>query len=579
MRIKQIKAINFRTLKNLQIDLSQRYCTISGHNNAGKSSVIRIIGIIFGESNQRPWMLSDIDLSYDDDKTKWLKDDEPIFISSKVELSAADDSALISYMSRLLSKNFEEETIELEIQIEMDSRRDKNTKVFVNSEEIEKFKSRDIIQRMRAIENLFLHNSTTAQRDQVYRAGRPIYAYELHISPRDHQSIMEADTKLRREFRKTAKAHTSELNEMLQRLSGKIGVELSVETGTSRRVPMSVNLTDKNVEVSILDWGSGTQNRTKILMSLLQAHRLKRMDDQDSKTTPVIVVEEPESFLHPSAQAEFGHILQLLSEEMDIQIIVATHSPYMLNQAAPDANILLKRRISRSKNLETYIVDTSGDDWKVPYAEHLGIVPPEFDSWRDIITSKNNKVLMVEGEIDKSYFDYLRKEYPSLFPLPEDVEIVPYGGKDALKNTTILKFIINRMDEVFVTFDLDAAHEAKIAVSRLGLEEGKDFLAIGIDKPGKQAIEGLLPDRILSRVYGREVDLVMASQSANSTDRKSAKNKIKQILLDEFKSSGPYEPAEIKSLSTIAKTIAKKFSKAALQSVSTLEKIEAIVDI
>jgi len=41
-----------------------------------------------------------------------------------------------------------------------------------------------------------------------------------------------------------------------------------------------------------------------------------------SKITPVIIIEEPESFLHPSAQAEFGRVLHDFAEEFQVQVIV-----------------------------------------------------------------------------------------------------------------------------------------------------------------------------------------------------------------------------------------------------------------
>ncbi len=34
-----------------------------------------------------------------------------------------------------------------------------------------------------------------------------------------------------------------------------------------------------------------------------------------------------------------------------------------------------------------------------PFADHLGIVPEEFMSWRDVIASGNKCLLLVEGEL------------------------------------------------------------------------------------------------------------------------------------------------------------------------------------
>src|SRR3990167_975721 len=97
---------------------------------------------------------------------------------------------------------------------------------------------------------------------------------------------------------------------MLGRLSEKYDVEFSQPEGyETRHMPLGINLKDKHVEVPLNDWGSGTQNRTHILMAILQAHRIKTKESPEEKITPIVVIEEPESFLHPSAQAEFGRIL------------------------------------------------------------------------------------------------------------------------------------------------------------------------------------------------------------------------------------------------------------------------------
>lgn len=78
--------------------------------------------------------------------------------------------------------------------------------------------------------------------------------------------------------------------------------------------------------------------------------------------------------------------------------------------------------------------------------------------------------------------------------LAEDIEIVPYGGKDSLKNTSLVQFVLSKFDQVFVTYDLDADTEVRSALMRLGLKENQDFLALGVNVPGKDCCEGLLPD-------------------------------------------------------------------------------------
>lgn len=256
----------------------------------------------------------------------------------------------------------------------------------------------------------------------------------------------------------------------------------------------------------------------------------------ENKTTPVFIVEEPESFLHPSAQAEFGQVLNGLADELKIQIIATTHSPYMLNQSQASANYLLERKIVRGIPRETVLRDTSGDDWMLPFAENLGIIPDEFVNWKYLFGTHNSDVILVEGEIDKEYFEYFRDNYKNIYAISEKVEIVPYGGKDALKNSSILQFMINKFNRVYITFDLDAEVEVSKSLERIGLKDEQDFCSIGINSPGCQCIEGLLPSDIKKKVYSNHHELVSALTSQDSSVRKSAKNRLKSHFLNAIKS-------------------------------------------
>lgn len=154
-------------------------------------------------------------------------------------------------------------------------------------------------------------------------------------------------------------------------LKEKYEVEFSIPDGMfSGNLPFEINLKDKNVDVPLIDWGSGTQNRTQIMVSILQANRIK-LRLMKNKITPMVLIEEPESFLHPSAQAEFGRVLRDLANELKIQTIVTTHSPYMLSQENMSSNILLERSSLR-KIKETAVVELKDESWMEPFSEILG---------------------------------------------------------------------------------------------------------------------------------------------------------------------------------------------------------------
>jgi putative ATP-dependent endonuclease of the OLD family len=300
-------------------------------------------------------------------------------------------------------------------------------------------------------------------------------------------------------------------------------------------VPFSVTLGQKKFEVPLDDWGSGTKNRTLVLLTLFRAKQLSESEASAGKITPVIVIEEPESFLHPAAQAEFGRVLHDLAEEFQVQVIVTTHSPYLLSIDSPESNILLKRRLRYKQLLETQRVDTGGENWMEPFSLALGLESDEFKPWKGLLLASSDAILLVEGDGDREYFEMLRRDEHGPNQLRFEGEIVSYDGTGSLANTVLLRFVKNRYKKLFVTYDLDAENAVSKTLRALGLERKKHFLPVGSNAAGKRCIEGLLPDSITKAVYGANPDLVRAATNGTKDEQKSAKNKLKKLLLEEFK--------------------------------------------
>jgi predicted ATP-dependent endonuclease of OLD family len=254
-----------------------------------------------------------------------------------------------------------------------------------------------------------------------------------------------------------------------------------------------------------------------------------------SKVTPVIVVEEPESFLHPSAQAEFGRVLQDLSEEFQVQVIVTTHSPYLLNIGNPSSNILLSRHTVYNQLRETERQDTNGENWLRPFSLALGLESEEIRPWEKLILSDSEAILLVEGETDKQYFEMLREAKHGPNRLNFHGEIVPYEGTGSLQNTVLLRFVKNRYQKLFVVYDLDAEKQLEKVLTGLGLEKKKHFAPVGVNSAGKRNIEGLLPEAVVKAVYSANADLVREATQGDKDEQHSAKNKLKALLLAEFK--------------------------------------------
>ena len=257
----------------------------------------------------------------------------------------------------------------------------------------------------------------------------------------------------------------------------------------------------------------------------------------ENKSTPVVIIEEPESFLHPSAQAEFGRIPQDLSEEYKIQLISTTHSPYLLSHKNPKSNILINRKITRKKMREAFVEEVNSENWRTPFETSLGMIGPEFESLKEAFFAKENTILFVEGKIDKEYFELLQDNSHGQNKLDFEGEIYSYDGFGFMTNNQLLKFIVERFKKIMITIDLDTSKKVEPNLKRAGLIKDKDYLIIGNNVGGKRNIEGLLPEKIINKVHGENVDLVQGLMSDDEKERKSSKNSLKQKYLDEMKSS------------------------------------------
>jgi hypothetical protein len=92
MRIDHIRARNYRTLTDVSIGFKSNYCTLSGHNNAGKSCLVRLILNLLHDSDNAPWSFDDFTFSYAEDKTQWVADKSPIEVFYTLRLNNADDA-------------------------------------------------------------------------------------------------------------------------------------------------------------------------------------------------------------------------------------------------------------------------------------------------------------------------------------------------------------------------------------------------------------------------------------------------------------------------------------------------------
>ena len=551
MKIISIHAKNYRTLEDVEIPFGENYCAISGKNNAGKSCIIDLLSNIFNRDQMRPW-ITEAEFDYQGDVTQWLKDDAVIIeVQYRIQLHQDEDAALIVFLDRLADdESLDQRLHQLTVAAQVT---DKNIdyEITFDDRRIAGSLGQDVVQKLKTSNLMFLHNST-GQDQPIYASGRRLSLVEFILSDTERDEIRKAEGSIQRKIKRFAKQHKEQIQGLLGSMQEKYNVDFTTLDGDrSTHVPISVRLHDGQVDAPLNAWGSGTQNKTHILLSILWASRIKTQGVKEDKITPIVVIEEPESFLHPTAQAEFGRLLARLADDLGVQIVVTTHSPYMLNRGRPRSNILLRRPIKSGRLQGSEALVTSEEDWMLPFSEHLGIPNQEFESWHPFFSAGERTVILVEGEIDVGYFEHIRAAGLLRRPLPADVQIVPYGGKDALRNTILLKFALEKFDSVIITFDLDAYESVRKSIEAIGYEKDKSYFPIGLPRKGFMDIEGLLPERVRAEVYGNDTELVTGALGGD----RQARAALKKKFLEEFKNGGSYTEGEMKPFQTLVSKI------------------------
>ena len=378
MRIASLKIRNYRTLESLDLHFPSTYSAICGANDSGKTNIVRAIrGLMKVEASAVVRYEGENQVSVKEDFPKWLDlevSKREIKIELTIILDKHRDAGLYLVVSKQLSIDPGAGNDALELSMNVTHRIDltePEVEVRAKGKSYSGVDAQEVLKKLQSSNAILFHNSTNMDTRLFY--GRSSIGGMIREISGQHETLISSMKKtVNRGLAKISKSQQSEFEGLIGRLQTKYKVGLSCPAFDFDYLPFRITLGERKFEVPLDDWGSGTRNRTLILLTLFRAGQIGESQTSASKVTPVIIIEEPESFLHPSAQAELGLVLHDLAEELKVQVIVTTHSPYLLSMQNPTSNILLRRRILYKQLRDTEHADTSGEDWMAPFAQALG---------------------------------------------------------------------------------------------------------------------------------------------------------------------------------------------------------------
>lgn len=139
-----------------------------------------------------------------------------------------------------------------------------------------------------------------------------------------------------------------------------------------------------------------------------------------------VLIDEPELHLHPNLQLKVLDYLRVLSTAVNTQIIVATHSPTMVEYASFEELFLL-RPVELSGSEQNQLIQVASDE------ERLTFLRGAFGSTSNLTAMQ--PIVLVEGVLEQAAANVLpdRKLYRALHPGFDQVTLIPGGGKGECK--------------------------------------------------------------------------------------------------------------------------------------------------
>jgi predicted ATP-dependent endonuclease of OLD family len=223
---------------------------------------------------------------------------------------------------------------------------------------------------------------------------------------------------------------------------------------------------DDGHETLMRQKGSGIQGAS--IIHMLRILRDTAPRGANNKQLFLWNIEEPETFLHPSAQRRLASLLR--GQAINTQILATTHSPLFVDRRSPASNVLV-RRSEDAGHYITALVKLPREDPLKPIRLSLGT------SLADSL-SLHEAVVLVEGLSDVTVFSEAYRRLCKRRVLDLDPEYVAFvAGHGASQQATSFNILRSwsPLSKLVGVFDFDRAGREDGARRLKSGVEGEDF--------------------------------------------------------------------------------------------------------
>src|SRR5690606_32260202 len=157
---------------------------------------------------------------------------------------------------------------------------------------------------------------------------------------------------------------------------------------------------------------------------LFMVARFRYLAQKSKGNNVIYLIEEPETFLHPTAQSDLLNALKELSN--DNQVIITTHSPVFAGATNVDGVVLCTKDQQSDYSNANSVRD---DEFLLKIVDELGIKPSY--NLRD----HHEKIVFVESNNDAKFYHLLcEKMLGTRLLQNEKILVLPFGGGEDIQS-------------------------------------------------------------------------------------------------------------------------------------------------
>ncbi|MET1173870.1 ATP-dependent nuclease [Paenibacillus amylolyticus] len=441
VRIKEVRIRNFRSLESVDISFTDN-CILIGANNAGKTSFLQAIQIAFvgsrkingedifiktGELLPRDRKaIIDVLITPTDDNDNEVAEFDDVWLEHFGELRSEKVTDLSQFVAIRTIIAFDKVRGEYEIVRKglIDWPDDENIESYIEYKQIR------ITERLLQAIPIFYMDAkrdiSAEMKDKSSYWGKLVTDVGLNI-----EEIGEIEEVLDR-INNDIINRSSVLKHLVKNLS-EIAVTIDSGDESIKINPVSRRIRDLNrgIDITFKDRDSesfpisnhGMGTRSWITFLTLVAYvtwKINQMNDDEIPYHPLILLEEPESHLHPQAQRQiFKQMNSMIGQK-----IISTHSPMIVGQAEIKDVIHLSKHQGRSKISTMDVTELDEQDLRK-------IKQEIFKTRGDLLFAR--AILLCEGETEEQALPIFFKEFFGCESFEAGVNIVSVGGKGKYK--------------------------------------------------------------------------------------------------------------------------------------------------